>query len=202
MKILIIGLPRCGTTALAKGLSESCNLKKFLEPWNISKHYTTFPYPYDFGENCIVKTLIEQIPVEVKDLNFLEYYNRLSNDFDKIILLGRKNLEDVTISYTYQLIEERNNSNRIPQDWQKPYIPDIEEKELKWNRPIINKKNELLGKLSKDLQVPITWYEDLFSGNPKYVNSFLDNLDIDIDRNKLYLFLDPKNKLRKTNSII
>lgn len=147
MSVLIIALPRTGSTSLLYKIAEEKNLKPLFEPFD-----NTDRVEYVNDGNIIVKTIICHHP------NNLE----LSKEFDEIILLSRKNLMECAESHTYQthFSKTKNyNSNN-------PYLYEEAPREvfelcysdiLKWNGD--------LEKLSLQLNIPIVYYEDLFNPN-------------------------------------
>ena len=205
MKILIIGTPRSGTTSLIKGLGKTKNYQRYGEPWNkyIGDRYPRYPYPYNFNSECVVKTLIENIPAEfenLKGLTFSEklfkFYNELKLDFDRIILLGRKNLNEQIRSYTYfrekELIDSKVN-------WHDNYIlPDSVDLPTEKFKKEIYRMDDRLKKLSEILNIDIDWYEELYSGDLDNVKIFVTKHNLDLDLDKFYEYLNPKNRQRIT----
>ena len=80
MKILIIALPRTGSSTLLKTTSVKYKLKPIFEPFD-----GTDRVKYNSSmKNVVVKTILGQHP----------QIENLIKDFDKIILLSRKNLKE------------------------------------------------------------------------------------------------------------
>jgi len=201
MKILIVGTPRSGTTSLIRGLGKTKNYRRYGEPWN--KHIKErYPYPYSFHSNCIVKTLIEDLPAKFDDLKnltfnekLLKFYSEVKLDFDRIILLGRKDLNELIRSYTY--FREKELLHKV--NWHDSYtLLDSVKLPVKKYEEEIYRMDNRLKILSEILNIKIDWYEDLYSGDINNVKRFLTKHDIDLDIEKFYEYLNPKNRQRVT----
>jgi hypothetical protein len=144
MSILIIALPRTGSTSLLHKLAKENGLTPLFEPFDGSGRVQ-----YNGEKNVILKTIICHHPN-----NF-----QLSKEFDRVILLSRKNILECAESHAYQTYFSKTknyNSNNpyyyeeVPSDIFELCYNDI----LKWN----NDLNELAFKLN----IPITYYEDIY----------------------------------------
>jgi hypothetical protein len=146
MKILIIALPRTGSTSLLKKISKDRNLKPFFEPFD-----GTGRVIYNNENNSVVKTIIPHHP------NNLE----LISNFDEIILLNRRNLNELIESHSYQtyFLKTGYNSNN-------PYVYKTPPQEIinLCTADILN-WNEEINRLSEISKIPITYYEDIFDSN-------------------------------------
>ena len=146
MRILIIALPRTGSTSLMNKLANERNLKPFFEPFD-----GTGRVVYNNEDNSVVKTIIPH------HSNNLE----LINTFDEVTLLNRRNLKELIESHAYQTHFSKmgyNSNNpyvykQPPQEIVNLCTSDI----LNWNEQIIY--------LSEITNIPITYYEDIFDGN-------------------------------------
>lgn len=146
MKILIIALPRTGSTSLMHRLANEKNLKPFFEPFDGTNRVI-----YNNEDNSVVKTII------CHHKNNLE----LINKFDEVILLNRKNLKELIESHSYQTYFSKrgydSNSQYVyktpPQDVINLCTSDI----LNWN--------EEINYLSDITKIPITYYEDIYNPN-------------------------------------
>ena len=164
MKILIISLPRTGSTTMLKTLGKKHDLKTIFEPFN-----SAFKKQYNHNmKNVVVKTIIGQVPTTENITSYVEWIVEFSKHFDEVILLSRKNLVACIESISYLMntlfkkkscMKKLYNSNseyfyeKPPDDvYQKyeTYIIDANEK--------INKISELLG-------IPIIYYEDIYDLN-------------------------------------
>lgn len=147
MKVLIISLPRTGSTSLLYHIAKERNLRAFFEPFMLKDTY----YFDNTMENIVVKTIIEQ---------YSDNYN-LAKNFDEVILLSRKNHKEhvESLSYLYYNIKKGYNSNKYYEYKTPPrhYI-------IKANKRILE-MNADLEVLSNQLNIPIQYYEDLFDEN-------------------------------------
>lgn len=149
MKILIISLPRTGSTSLLYKLSNEKNLTPIFEPFDGTNRII-----YNNEDDCVVKTIICHHP------NNLE----LIKNFDEIILLNRRNLTDLIESHSYHTYFSKVNgyNSNNPYVYKKPpdeiynlCVSDV----LNWN--------EEMKHLSEIINVPIVYYEDLFNQTEK-----------------------------------
>lgn len=146
MRVLIIALPRTGSTSLLYKIAKERNLKPFFEPFD-----GTGRVVYNNEDNSIVKTIIPH------HSNNLE----LINTFDEVTLLNRRNLKELIESHAYQTHFSKmgyNSNNpyvykQPPQEIVNLCTSDI----LNWNEQIVY--------LSEITNIPITYYEDIFDGN-------------------------------------
>lgn len=144
MKILIISLPRTGSTSLLHKISKEKNLKPYFEPFDGSGRVI-----YNNEDNSVVKTIICQHDNNIK----------LSESFDEIILLSRRDLKACAESHSYRVHNSSKGFNSNQQYfWEETPIDQIAYDDIiKWNDEIHS--------LSKILNVPITYYEDIFDPN-------------------------------------
>jgi hypothetical protein len=147
MRVLIISLPRTGSTSLLYKLASEKGLKPLFEPFDGSNRVK-----YNGESNVIVKTIISH------HSNNLE----LSKEFDEVILLSRKNLLDCAESHAYQTyfskVKNYNSNNPY-------YYEDVIDSVFKVCYDDIIKWNIELGELSKQINIPISYYEDIFDIN-------------------------------------
>lgn len=198
MKVLIIALPRTGSTALMIGLSKSLNTKMISEPWAQERPDKKI-YPLELKEKYVEKSMITHVPqnlnISSEDF-FLEHYKK----FDCTILLGRRNLTEMTESLVYALENNRPWTN----DWHTSYSISKNKKFKNFNKVYKNyvQNTVELVKLSSKIQIPITWYEDLFLGNENTVTDTIKKWELDVNQETLKKFLNPANKYRKIISTI
>lgn len=147
MKILIISLPRTGSTQLLFDLSKKYKLKPLFEPFDGSGRY----HYNENEDNIILKTIINQYPDNIE----------LSKNFDEIILLSRRNLSECAESYAY-FHHNKIKGFKSNKDY---YYEGINEEDYEsiFNR--IKEYDSDLNKLSNELNVKVTYYEDLFDTN-------------------------------------
>jgi ABC-type multidrug transport system ATPase subunit len=147
MKVLIISLPRTGSTSLLYKLASEKGLTPLFEPFDGSDRVK-----YNNESDVVVKTIISH------HSNNLE----LSKEFDEVILLSRKNLLECTESHAYQTyfskVKNYNSNNPY-------YYEDVIDSVFKVCYDDIIKWNIELGELSKQINIPISYYEDIFDIN-------------------------------------
>lgn len=151
MKILLITLPRTGSTSLLKKISEEQNLNPISEPFNnINGNLKRYEnYDWKNAYNICVKTHINH-----KDIPF---YLEFIKFFDEVILLSRKDLNACAESLSYA---EHYNNFSSKYIWHK--TPN-----LKKNIDLVTTYDNDLKKLSKLINAEITYYEDIFEINSK-----------------------------------
>lgn len=184
MNFLIISLARCGSTSLQKSISNHYNLKIVFEPyaaWGLQRRKYSF-------ENVVVKTILHQIDNKEFRLGNLpeshfekcfNFYLNLSNKFDKVILLSRENTKEHAES-----LFNLYNGNPFDVKYIYNYTEDISHLINQ-----LNLENLYLQKLSRNLNIPIDTYEEIYYG--KGLNDKEIKLDMSI--------IDSKNKLRQYN---
>ena len=195
MKILIIAIGRSGSTALTTLFGRILDYTTYYEPFNYSQpSMASQIFPNTLPSNCVVKTISDQKPKDVIDI--LDFYTKYVNEYDRVILLSRKDKQLVYESILHRLTYFFNGN------WHTPYIYQ----ELPENSEVRNSvktQSDLVESLSNVLDIPITWYEDLYSGNQQIVEREIKNWNIDsINYENTLEYLNPKNKYRKTSSLI
>ena len=218
MKILIISVPRCGSTSLFEGLYQGLNnFKGFCEPFNEpNEGYGNDKNLYSLNyDNLIVKILGWELAFSNKYHNYFEfvdsifrheYFNidvfienivkiniQYSKNFDKIILLDRKNKNDILESLIFASTNLKYHSKYI---FEKSLLEKKDISSQLSNH--IKYQSKIIHLISNHLNIPVTYYEDLFSGNKKNINNFLLSNQIKLDLpDKFYNFLNPKNRYRQ-----
>ena len=156
MSILIIALPRTGSSELGRRLSINNKFKYEFEPFN---PIAGLP-PLTNFKNIVLKTIIFQLPHYIKEENRINWLIELKKEFDEVILLSRKNLINCAESWSYLNYKKQQNGfeSNQPYLWEK--TPNYEialENIIKWNKE--------LAFVSNELNIPITYYEDLYDVN-------------------------------------
>ena len=153
MRKLIIALPRTGSSALLDTISKKDNLKSIFEPFDGTNR---FPY-IESEDEIIVKTMVFQFPKGVKPTN--DFWLKFSKQFDETILLSRRNLKEQCESYAYFLYNMGNTfTSNTEYVWRlTPNYNSAEYKLKEWSAA--------LHSLSLELDIPITYYEDIYDIN-------------------------------------
>jgi hypothetical protein len=154
MSILIIALPRTGSTELGKRLSFTNKLNYEFEPFNPKEEL--LKYESKNYKKALIKTMVFHTPIFINEEDRLSWLLNISKDFQKIILLSRRDLIAVTESWSFLLYETKNGfKSDDAYVWKKTSNYD-EQFEF------IKKSQKELEYLSKELNIPITYYEDIY----------------------------------------
>ena len=147
MKILLITLPRTGSTSLLKKIGEEQNLISITEPFNnVNGNLEKYKYYNWKNTNDIcVKTHINH-----KDVTF---YLDFIKFFDEVILLSRKDLKALAESLSHA-----NYFQNFTEKYDWINTPNLDE-----NIKLVKEFNKELEKLSKLINIKILYYEDLFN---------------------------------------
>lgn len=147
MKILLIALPRTGSTSLLKNISEEQKLNSISEPFNdVNGNLEKYKdYNWKNTNDICVKTHINH-----KDTS---YYLDFIKYFDEVILLSRKDLNACAESLSYA-----NHFQNFTKKYEWINTPN-----LNHNIKLVREFNEELEKLSKLTNIKISYYEDLFN---------------------------------------
>jgi hypothetical protein len=156
MNILIISLPRTGSTELGKGISNKHKLKYECEPFNGGNRI----FNNSDLNNVVLKTILFHLPIYVEESNRINWLIELSKNFNEIILLSRRNLVACAESWAYLSYNEKQKSFKAnePYLWERTpnYNTEFE---------FIKKCNSELVYISEKLNIPITYYEDIYNEN-------------------------------------
>ncbi len=153
MRILVIALPRTGSTSFSKQIAIQNDLSLVFEPFapkakqfNKLKNFDT-----DYTKNnIVVKTLVN----DTFDVN---WFVNFSKEFNTTYLLSRRNLNDCIESWSYLTYKRAEIGFDFESEyfWEKtPNYIECESQILRWN----NK----LKSISENLNISITYYEDIF----------------------------------------
>jgi hypothetical protein len=147
MKVLLITLPRTGSTSLLKKIAEKQNLILISEPFNnVNGNLEKYKnYNWENINDICVKTHINH-----KDVTF---YLDFVKFFDEVILLSRKDLNACAESLSYT-----NYFQNFTEKYDWINTPNLNE-----NIKLVKEFNEDLEKLSKLININILYYEDLFN---------------------------------------
>jgi hypothetical protein len=156
MSILIIALPRTGSSELGKNLSKLYTLDYLYEPFDPLKGITEI----NIDKNTLIKTMVFRAPVFIKNSDRIQWLIEFTKQFDQTILLSRKNLTECAESWSYLLHHKklRKFRDNFPYFWEKTpnYDEDFE---------FIKNCQTELEIISDELNIPITYYEDIYDPN-------------------------------------
>jgi len=194
MKILIISIPRSGSTSLFNALvhsSERIKLDPYLEPYNpdMDKYKDK---NMDFNGNCILKTIVHQKPLGI---SWKDFYEQLIERFDKVILLSRKNKIEVLESLGFAYY---SNKFKKKQDWHTKYrYDDIKDIPLEKYAELVDFFYKRLDEIKTLFNLNTYFYEDLYTNSDVGRNKLLKELEIEVNMEKFNTFFDLKNKYRQ-----
>jgi hypothetical protein len=156
MNILIISLPRTGSTELGKDISNKHGLKYECEPFNGSDRLL---HNKDL-QNIVLKTILFHLPNYIEEPNRINWLVELSQNFNEVILLSRRNLVSCAESWAYLMYNEGQKSFKADSEYLWEKTPNYDE-EFKF----IQMCNLELDSISQKLNIPITYYEDIYNEN-------------------------------------
>ena len=147
MKVLLITLPRTGSTSLLKKISTEENLISISEPFNdVNRNSEKYKnYNWENANDICVKTHINH-----KDITF---YLEFIKYFDKVVLLSRKDLIACAESLSYA-----NHFQNFTEKYEWINTPNLNK-----NIKLVKQFNKELKKLSVLTNIKISYYEDLFN---------------------------------------
>ena len=174
MKICVIGLPRCGTTALYFFISEHLN-KNYIcknEPWNTKRNVELY-------NNCFYKLVInDTVECQLNENeSIFNFTYDLINKFDRVIFLKRKEREGMVNSLSHQLIYRYKNPQyrqKFADEYYDKWIPIFDE-------------------ITKDKKV--YYYEDLYTDNiNKDIIEICNYIGVDLDKEIWKKHMDKNNR--------
>lgn len=157
MRILVLSLPRTGSTSFSKKLAEEHSLSFVFEPFApmASKFNKLKNFDTDYTkDDIIVKTLIN----DEFDIN---WYVNFSSQFNKVYLLSRKDINACVESWAF-LNHKRNETPGFDFEteyyWEKtPNYDECYNQIVRWG----NKLEVIASRLNQE----ILYYEDIFGYN-------------------------------------
>lgn len=176
MKILLLTLPRTGSTSLINSLHRTLNIPKYSIP-------DCYRYPKDYKliEHCLST---QNVILRMSSYhNVGESLESFSNNFDKVLILSRKNIEEHYISVANLFYKEvildgdcfgSYSTDEIPTK----ILTDFK-KSTDWLR--IQQARKDLKTLSEKIKALYINYEDLYHYNntSRKISEYLNISDID-----------------------
>jgi hypothetical protein len=209
MKICIYSTPRSGSTSLfnyLKLLNKCVNLKSYFEPFSAHGNKNrNFNSILNFN-NLLIKTIIYQLPNDISGIN--DFDIKIKNNFDKIIILLRKDIKAQAESYTYRGSKHFTQQCPIKYgrgSWQTKSIYKFDDDEIDMieenEKTLIGNTDHLI-KFATENNLFIIYLEDILDKNETYHNmlkyigySHIENLYDSILSKKHKLRIDPIKKL-------
>ena len=184
--ILIIAVPRSGSTSLCNSFSKS--FFEISEPLNETLLWRSPLDTKSFIEqiskkNIVVKTMPNHLPSDWKMGDYMNFIDSIIPYFDRVILLDRKNIKEQHDSW-FKIMTYLQKDGRWP-EW-------TEEKVILAERFFYLQKY-LIREISIKHNLKIYFYEDIFFDN---YNSLFNDLEIDIDLIDTR-YLDPQNRYKE-----
>jgi hypothetical protein len=174
--VLIIGVPRSGTTSLCHAFGK--HLQEIEEPLNpiIAKKLSTKEiFKKCTEKNIVFKTIASHVPYDWKGTT-IDFNTTLSSYFDYTLLLDRKDTNKQIVSYI-NLVKYFSKKNKYD------YCKGEYTKDIYYQKYLVRE-------LADQLNIKLTYYEDIYSDKLKKV--FCD-LGIEFDSID-YKYLNPKHK--------
>jgi hypothetical protein len=184
MNILIIGHSRSGSTNFIIALMKVLKIRGYGEPYN--KRMYPKPLKINFEEDCVVKTLIRETPA---DEDAFDFYSSFVTKFDTVILLLRRNKQEAVISLT-----NARNSDM----WHGSYRNNISNSGIPDDVKVtIDDSQRYIKKLSDSLNIPIVYYEELYSGDIELFEKEIKKTGLEEYTKELFPHFNPKNRYRQ-----
>lgn len=216
MRVILIGTPRSGTTRLSKVIANELDLDYVGEPWNRTFKLKNVDERLK-GDNVLCKTLIFDTPLwqELNDIDkiyqsrkkyeedikeylkkrvntSLSFYTEFIKSYDVVILLTRKNSNDIKKSLQHAIKHFKNVVN-----WHRPYR---KEKDIKIDDQLsldVDEMVKTIEKLSKLINKKIYYYEDIYSDSDKILKSFISETKLSLNIEKIRDDLATKHRYSK-----
>ena len=210
MKVLIVGLPRSGTTSLQNSFSDQ-GYTKINEPYNYALDISnqklvnkTINYDYPPKEvieedNVIVKTIVGHI-ADIWEHDWYSFIIEFSKHFDKVILLDRLQFEEHLMSVVH-LKYKLSKGESVRQKWIRDDINDdfLAGYMAAGGDELLKNDKAQLKRISDKLNIPITYYENLYSDDRIAVFELINKWNLDIDPFDMLDYLDPSKKLKQND---
>ena len=201
MRILILGLPRSGTTSLIRGIKDQ-GYHAIIEPFNGGlQNAVEREYPLkdllDYDKVVVKNTTYQKPSSWTKDWH--EFNLEFMPLFDKFIFLDRRDFEkhfDSIVHLWYRVVTKSTtmqgwSDEDIPKDFRNGYVVGGGADKLHKEKESLR---ELLSKIGHSDN--ITYYEDLYGSDRDKSLEIIKGWNLtDIDSNRLNEFLHPSRKL-------
>jgi transcriptional regulator of heat shock response len=184
MKILILYTPRSGTNSIAEYfLKQNPNYKYFNQPF--SPYVEPGIKKVSYNE-CIKYNNI-LIKNDITSFKLLKINKeKIINDFDKVLLISRKNKIEQSISFMIA----KNNKNFLDKTKRKYNFAEVDKEIIEEGEEAFKRFENMLYEF-KDISFRFFYYEDLFYGN---FNELFDYLNIKYVKDDFENILNKNNK--------
>ena len=150
--ILIIAVPRSGSTNLLNSISSAYNFEPIFEPkpWHLHKS------KWEIKHNQVVKVISHP------HKQFPNFYKEIINSYDETILLSRYDAKQQIESLA--VLKHNTPGSRNPtRKWSEEEIKEISPENMKYVEDIIINDRKTIEEISKEFNLPINYYEDVYS---------------------------------------
>jgi hypothetical protein len=186
MKILVLYTARSGTNHICDYfLRQNPNYKYFNQPFTLYQEDGIVKVPY---QECIKydNVLIKSDIASFKELNVSK--EQILLEFDKVLLLSRKNKKEQAISY----IIANNTKNFLSKDKRNYYVEGIDDSILSTVEEFnVEIHSKLLSFMDNSFR--FFYYEDLYYGD---FSGLFEYLDLKLIQEDFDDILDTKNRYR------
>ena len=184
MKILILYTPRSGTNSIAEYfLKQNPNYKYFNQPF--SPYVEPGIKKVSYNE-CIKYNNI-LIKNDITSFKLLKINKeKIINDFDKVLLISRKNKIEQSISFMIA----KKNKNFLDKTKRKYNFAEVDKEIIEEGEEAFKRFENMLYEF-KDISFRFFYYEDLFYGN---FNELFDYLNIKYVKDDFENILNKNNK--------
>lgn len=197
MKIILLSLPRTGSTSFAKSLSNTLDLPLI----SIPDEYTYKENGHLITKILNKKKVILRISPSLKTgYELIDFIGK----FDRVIFLSRKNNYQHYRSFVnlyYKLYIKKSgyhdqyDSAEIPQK----YYNELKDR-LGWK--ILLEDKEKIEQLSLLLNIPVLYYEDLYFSSTGYTVLQQNIPNLDIEKFKKYIASTKRMKLSISKTLL
>ena len=174
MKILLIHTGRVGSRALTRALAKICNSPSEEEPFQFKakskrSRKPSLLYLKLLDSPYIIDNVISHASVD--------FHIKSIPIFDKTILITRKDIREQAISYAHawKYLQDTNS-------WHQPYhdkLSELTKDEIQTQVSILKNANKNLDTIAAEYELPIFYYEDLFSEDSKGLKYLFKYLGIE-----------------------
>ena len=150
--ILILAVPRSGSSNLLSAIASAYNFEQVFEPkpWDLHKN------KWKIKDNQVAKVI--SYPFK----KYPNFYKQIINSYDKTILLSRYGVKEQIESLAvlkHNTIDSRNVSRK----WSEDELKKVSSNEMRDVENLVMDNRKTLEEISKEFNLPINYYEDVYS---------------------------------------
>lgn len=186
-------LPRTGSTNITNYYrSVNEEYKVYNEPfnppiqrnlmWPVEKWDKVIQHP-----NVFVKGIGWHIPKELKHLTLSEFYKKIYKEFDKVVILKRKDIGAISKSIVH---------SQTSGEWHRKYVSgDVDKRHLREVMEFITERDRELNEIIKENNSIVYHYEDIFE-DMDTLKEFLNVIGSKWNEREWNRYLSPTNRYR------